>query len=292
MSVAPPPRAKISGIRASVFGDVIFVDHCEIELKKKKKYVVLLVLDGATNLLWATAQNSLDKKETLVHLREWNEQNNSIPNAIVGDEAFFSDELNEYYKFHGIKALPCGPRTPWPHEKLEYQLYGYQSDGPYDIPEPCRLWAREDEEAINFKDQSGRMWLGASREKSNNQIISSRAIDPKGEGSEWNMPLPPKQTIVTALWYNPRKLDESSSSTRSKRSSEVSEQDPQAKRLEIEPRQGQKRPALPGGESQPSRESRAVSAQASQGVKRRAEDDDDSERIRDLPDVEKGPIVH
>ena len=109
MSVTPRPSAKISGIRASVFGDVIFVDHCEIELKKK--YVVL-VLDGATNLLWATAQNSLDKKETLVHLREWNEQNNCIPKAIVGDEAFFS--FNEYYKFHGIKGLPCGPRTPWP----------------------------------------------------------------------------------------------------------------------------------------------------------------------------------
>ena len=113
MSVAPPPRAKISGIRASVFGDVIFVDHCKIELKKK--YVVLLVLDGATNLLWATAQNSLDKKETLVHLRERNEQNNCIPKAIVGDEAFFSDEFNEYYKCHGIKGLPCGPRTPWPN---------------------------------------------------------------------------------------------------------------------------------------------------------------------------------
>ena len=115
MSVAPPPRAKISGIRASVFGDVVFVDHCEIELKKKK-YVVLLVLDGATNLLWATAQNSLDKKETLTHLRLWNEQNNCIrPKAIVGDEAFFSDEFLEYYKFHGIKDLPCGPRTPWPN---------------------------------------------------------------------------------------------------------------------------------------------------------------------------------
>ena len=114
MSVAPPPRAKISGIRASVFGDVVFVDHCEIELKKKK-YVVLLVLDGATNLLWATAQNSLDKKETLTHLRAWNEQNNCIPKAVVGDEAFFSDEFNEYYKFHGIKGLPCGPRTPWPN---------------------------------------------------------------------------------------------------------------------------------------------------------------------------------
>ena len=114
MSVAPPPRAKISGIRASVFGDVVFVDHCEIELKNKK-YVVLLVLDGATNLLWATAQNSLENKETLTPLRSWNEQNNCIPKAIVGDEAFFSDEFLEYYKFHGIKDLPCGPRTPWPN---------------------------------------------------------------------------------------------------------------------------------------------------------------------------------
>ena len=35
--------------------------------------------------------------------------------AIVGDEAFFSDEFNEYYKFYGIKGLPCGPRTPWPN---------------------------------------------------------------------------------------------------------------------------------------------------------------------------------
>ena len=29
--------------------------------------------------------------------------------AIVGDEAFFSDDFNEFYKFHGIKGLPCGP---------------------------------------------------------------------------------------------------------------------------------------------------------------------------------------
>ena len=114
MSVAPTPRAKITGIRASVFGGVVFVGHCEIELKKNK-YVVLLVLDGATNLLWTTAQNSLDKKETLTHLRAWYEQNNCIPKAIVRDEASFSGEFNENYKFHGIKGLPCGPRTPWPN---------------------------------------------------------------------------------------------------------------------------------------------------------------------------------
>ena len=114
MSVAPPPRAKISATQASVLGDVVFVDQCEIELQKKE-YVVLLVLDGATNLFRATAQNSLDKKETLTHLRAWNEQKNCIPKAIVGDEAFFYDEFNEYYKFHGIKGLPCQPRTPWPN---------------------------------------------------------------------------------------------------------------------------------------------------------------------------------
>ena len=62
------------------------------------------------------------------------------------------------------------------------------------------------------------------------------------------MPLPEKQTIITELWYIPRKLNESPSSTRSKRSPEVSEQEPQAKRTESEPSQGQKRPIPPGGE--------------------------------------------
>ena len=117
-------------------------------------------------------------------------------------------------------------------------LYGYQSDKPYEIPDSCRVWAREDADAINFKTTlaEGPEWKDVvwrvTRKKSNNQIISSRAIDPQGEGSEWNMPLPAKQTIVTELWYNPKKIDESTS-TSSKRSSEVSEQDPQAKRLDI-----------------------------------------------------------
>ena len=63
-SIAPPPRARVSGIRATNFGDVFFVDHAEIQLRKSK-YMVLLVLDGASNLLWATAQTSLSNKETI-----------------------------------------------------------------------------------------------------------------------------------------------------------------------------------------------------------------------------------
>ena len=47
-SIAPPPRARVSGIRASNFGDVIFVDHAEIMLRSNK-YMALLVLDSASS---------------------------------------------------------------------------------------------------------------------------------------------------------------------------------------------------------------------------------------------------
>ena len=113
-SVAPPPRARISGIRSSNFGDVIFVDHAEIQLRKNK-YVVLLVLDGASNLLWATAQNSMNNKDTIQALRLWTDENNCMPKSIVGDEAFFQEDFLTYYRTHGIKECPCGPRTPWPN---------------------------------------------------------------------------------------------------------------------------------------------------------------------------------
>ena len=113
-SIAPPPRARVSGIRATNFGDVIFVDHAEIQLRKGK-YVVLLVLDGASNLLWATAQTSLSNKETIQALRLWTDENLRMPKAIVGDEAFFQEDFMTYYRTHGIKECHCVSRTPWPN---------------------------------------------------------------------------------------------------------------------------------------------------------------------------------
>ena len=127
-------------------------------------------------------------------------------------------------------------------------LYGYHGERPYGLPDTCRVWAREDEDAINFKTTlaEGPEWKDViwrvTRKKSNDQIISSRPIKEERR-SEWDMPLPEKQTIITELWYIPRKLSESPSSTRSKRSPEISEQEPQAKRSESEPSQGQKRPS-------------------------------------------------
>ena len=110
-SIAPPPRARVSGIRATNFGDVIFVDHAEI-LLRKNKYMVLLVLDGATNLLWATAQPSLSNKETIQALRLWTDENNCMPKAIVGDEAFFQEDFLTYYRTHGIRECPCVVQEP------------------------------------------------------------------------------------------------------------------------------------------------------------------------------------
>ena len=58
--------------------------------------MVLLVLAGATNLPWATAQSSLSNTETIQCLRCWTDENSCIPKAIVGDEAFFQEDFLTY----------------------------------------------------------------------------------------------------------------------------------------------------------------------------------------------------
>ena len=113
-SAPTPPRARIAGLRASSFGDLIFVDHEEIKFGTKA-YLALVIIDGASNLLWATALTNLEAPETLGAFRQWTEENNCVPKGIVGDQAFFTPQFMSYYKFHGITPYPCGPRTPWPN---------------------------------------------------------------------------------------------------------------------------------------------------------------------------------
>jgi hypothetical protein len=109
-----PSRSRITGIRASNFGDLIFVDHAEIG-HLGQKYLVLLILDGATNLLWARPQRDLKAEETLEGFREWIEHHNCSPKALVGDMAFMGPVYQTFYRFHNIRTIPTGPRTPWPN---------------------------------------------------------------------------------------------------------------------------------------------------------------------------------
>ena len=113
-AVLPPSRAKFSGIRATTFGEIIFADHCVID-HNGNKYLVLLILDGATNLLWANVQAAETASETISNMRSWIEENNCMPKGIVADEKFHTSSFTEFYRFHGIIPYPLGPRTPWPN---------------------------------------------------------------------------------------------------------------------------------------------------------------------------------
>ena len=51
-----PTRSRITGMRATNFGDLWFIDHVGIRVDKKIIYEVLVLIDAASNLVWARAQ--------------------------------------------------------------------------------------------------------------------------------------------------------------------------------------------------------------------------------------------
>jgi hypothetical protein len=110
----PPSRSRFTGLRAINLGDLVFADHAEIH-HEDQKYVVLLILDGATNLLWARPQQDLKAESTLESFRDWMDHHNCIPKTVVADMAFMGPVYQTFYRFHSIKTMPTGPRTPWPN---------------------------------------------------------------------------------------------------------------------------------------------------------------------------------
>ena len=108
------PRSKVSGIRARNFGDVIFADHAEIE-HDNRKYIVLLTLDGATNLLSGFPQQDTMAVTTQECIREWMDNHNCKPKNIVADMAFMGTSFLAFYGQHGVNSYPTGARTPWPN---------------------------------------------------------------------------------------------------------------------------------------------------------------------------------
>ena len=62
------PRSKVAGIRARNSGDVIFVDHADITYGDRK-FIVLLIFDGATNLLSGFPQQDNQAVTTMECMR-------------------------------------------------------------------------------------------------------------------------------------------------------------------------------------------------------------------------------
>ena len=80
-----------------------------------RKLIVLLVLDGATNLLSGFPQQDNQAVTTMECMREWMDNHNCKPKNVVGDMAFMGGSFMAFYGQHGINPYPTGARTPWPN---------------------------------------------------------------------------------------------------------------------------------------------------------------------------------
>ena len=110
-----PSRAKVSGIRSEVFGELTFIDHGEVPLSANRKLQFLLIFDGATSLTTSYVVQSTSDAETIKFLVEYFETYQLNPKYIVADQAFMREELESYYNRQGIRPIALGPGTPWPN---------------------------------------------------------------------------------------------------------------------------------------------------------------------------------
>ncbi|MHC4951460.1 MAG: hypothetical protein ACYTEU_10825 [Planctomycetota bacterium] len=117
-----PCRSKISGLRAEIFGDLIFVDHGEVKFNPSNddssaemSYTFFIILDGATNLVSAYPVASTNEAEAREALREWMHHYQVKPKRIVADSMFMTDQWKRFYTTHDIQPISLGPYTPWPN---------------------------------------------------------------------------------------------------------------------------------------------------------------------------------
>ena len=64
-------RSRTSGLRSEVFGEMTFLDHCEVSIPGGAKIVILVILDGATTLLTAQPVGSVGETESIRCSREY-----------------------------------------------------------------------------------------------------------------------------------------------------------------------------------------------------------------------------
>ena len=108
-----PARAKVSGIRSEVFGELAFVARGEVSINPQSKLQFLLY-DGAISLTTAYVQNRSDLV-TVSHLQGYFETYQVNPQYIVADHAFMGTEMEDYYSRHNIRPVSLGQGILWWH---------------------------------------------------------------------------------------------------------------------------------------------------------------------------------
>ena len=110
-----PSRAKISGIRSEVFGELTFIDHGEVSINPQSKLQFLLLCDGATSLTTTEQIRHGDDISSSRVLRNLSAEFQLNPKYIVADQAFMGTEMENYCNRHNIRPISLGPGTPWPN---------------------------------------------------------------------------------------------------------------------------------------------------------------------------------
>ena len=109
-----PTRSKTSGLRADTFGDMTFIDHCQVPLGTGERIIVFVVLDGATTLLTAEAVMTTQESENAV-LRKYFDQYRLQPKSVVADQAFMTETWEHFYQSLDIRPISLGPNSLWPN---------------------------------------------------------------------------------------------------------------------------------------------------------------------------------
>ena len=86
-------------MRANHFGDRWFADHVELPIDQYL-YIILIVVDAASNLIWAVPQKSKRHDDTLAAIESTADDLMVKPKAICGDQYFHE----EYSKALGLCA--------------------------------------------------------------------------------------------------------------------------------------------------------------------------------------------
>ena len=114
-----PPRSKVSGMRAEVFGDLLFIDHASVKYGEddasKTEFHFMIVLDGATQFIYAVPVQTTNDHEAQEAVREYMHNFQVSPKKIVGDSAFQTPTWERFYNTHDITPISIGPFTPWPN---------------------------------------------------------------------------------------------------------------------------------------------------------------------------------
>ena len=100
-----PSRAKVSGIRNAVFGELTVNDHGEVSINPQSKLQFLLFYDGATSLTTAYVVQNRSGLVTIHIFKSTPETYVLNPKSIVADQAFMGIEMEDNNSRHNIRPI-------------------------------------------------------------------------------------------------------------------------------------------------------------------------------------------